>query len=80
MIHYLQVYYTIAFIKIYKDYRELLSLIILVEERGKLFDEVEAEWLKKESKVLQRQEAPINDDEEEEDDSSDEIEECIVKV
>ncbi|RLU17613.1 hypothetical protein DMN91_009849 [Ooceraea biroi] len=49
------------------------------EERGKLFDEVEAEWMKKESKVLQRQEAPINDDEEEEDDSSDEIEECIVK-
>jgi len=45
-----------------------------------LFDEVETEWMKKESKALQRQEAPINDDEEEEDDSSDEIEECIVKV
>ncbi|XP_072765966.1 uncharacterized protein Jarid2 isoform X2 [Anoplolepis gracilipes] len=49
------------------------------EEREKLFDEVEAEWKKKESKTLQRQEASSNDDDEEEDDSSDEIEECIVK-
>ncbi|KAG7189604.1 hypothetical protein KM043_017288 [Ampulex compressa] len=50
------------------------------EERGKLFDEVEAQWLKKESKALQRQNAPSNDNEDdEEDDSSDEIEECIVK-
>lgn len=50
------------------------------EERGKLFDEVESEWIKRESKVLQRQNAPINEnDEEEDDDSSDEIEECIVK-
>lgn len=50
------------------------------KEREKLFDEVEAEWMKKESKTLQRQEASSNDnDEEEEDDSSDEIEECIVK-
>lgn len=55
--------------------------IIYLEERGKLFDEVEAEWMKKESKALQRQETLSNDnDEEEEDDSSDEIEECIVKV
>lgn len=46
-----------------------------------MFDEVEAEWMRKESKTLQRQEASSNDnDEEEEDDSSDEIEECIVKV
>ncbi|GAB1863858.1 Protein Jumonji [Camponotus japonicus] len=50
------------------------------EEREKLFDEVEAEWTRKESKTLQRQEASSNDnDEEEDDDSSDEIEECIVK-
>ncbi|XP_067203813.1 protein Jumonji [Linepithema humile] len=50
------------------------------EERKKLFDEVEAEWMKKESKALQKQEALSNDnDEEEEEDSSDEIEECIVK-
>ncbi|XP_029161914.1 LOW QUALITY PROTEIN: protein Jumonji [Nylanderia fulva] len=50
------------------------------EERGKLFDEVEAEWKRKERKTLQRQEASSNDnDEEDEDDSSDEIEECIVK-
>ncbi|EFN64929.1 Protein Jumonji [Camponotus floridanus] len=50
------------------------------EEREKLFDEVEAEWTRKESKTLQRQEASSNDNEEEEDDdSSDEIEECIVK-
>lgn len=46
-----------------------------------MFDEVETEWMKKESKVLQRQEVSPNDNEEEEDeDSSDEIEECIVKV
>ncbi|KZC08440.1 Protein Jumonji [Dufourea novaeangliae] len=50
------------------------------EERGKLFDEVEAEWVRRESRALQRQNAPTNDNEEdEEDDSSDEIEECIVK-
>lgn len=46
-----------------------------------MFDEVEAEWMRKESKALQRQEALSNDnDEEEEEDSCDEIEECIVKV
>ncbi|XP_003487781.1 protein Jumonji [Bombus impatiens] len=50
------------------------------EERGKLFDEVESEWMKRESRVLQRQNAPISENEEDEDDdSSDEIEECIVK-
>nr|XP_033331925.1 uncharacterized protein LOC117223641 [Megalopta genalis] len=50
------------------------------EERGKLFGEVESEWMKRESRALQRQNAPINDNEEdEEDDSSDEFEECIVK-
>ncbi|XP_076170572.1 jumonji, AT rich interactive domain 2 [Ptiloglossa arizonensis] len=50
------------------------------EERGKLFDEVESEWMRRESRALQRQNAPANDNEEdEEDDSSDEIEECIVK-
>ncbi|XP_076622375.1 jumonji, AT rich interactive domain 2 [Colletes latitarsis] len=50
------------------------------EERGKLFDEVESEWMKRESRALQRQNAPVNDNEEdEEEDSSDEIEECIVK-
>ncbi|XP_039309182.1 protein Jumonji isoform X2 [Solenopsis invicta] len=50
------------------------------EERGKLFDQVETEWMKKESKALQRQEGLSNDnDEEEDEDSSDEIEECIVK-
>ncbi|XP_076682856.1 jumonji, AT rich interactive domain 2 [Andrena cerasifolii] len=50
------------------------------EERGKLFDEVESEWTRRESKALQRQNVPINENEEEEDDdSSDEIEECIVK-
>ncbi|CAK9803483.1 Protein Jumonji [Anthophora plagiata] len=50
------------------------------EERGKLFDEVECEWMKRESRVLQRQNAPISENEEDEDDdSSDEIEECIVK-
>ncbi|XP_053995010.1 protein Jumonji [Hylaeus volcanicus] len=50
------------------------------DERGKLFDEVESEWMKRESRALQRQNAPANDNEEdEEDDSSDEIEECIVK-
>lgn len=52
-----------------------------LEERGKLFDEVESEWMRRESRALQRQNAPANDNEEdEEDDSSDEIEECIVKV
>jgi len=46
-----------------------------------LFDEVETEWIRKESKALQRQEVSFNDnDEEEDEDSSDEIEECIVKV
>ncbi|XP_024882813.1 protein Jumonji isoform X1 [Temnothorax curvispinosus] len=50
------------------------------EEREKLFDEVETEWMRKESKALQRQEVSSNDnDEEEDEDSSDEIEECIVK-
>lgn len=50
------------------------------EERGKLFDEVEAEWMRKESNALQREEASPNDnDDEEDEDSSDEIEECIVK-
>lgn len=52
-----------------------------VEEREKLFDEVEREWMKRKSKALERQETSSTDnDEEEEDDSSDEIEECIVKV
>lgn len=47
-----------------------------------MFDEVETEWMKKESKALQRQEevSSNDNDEEEEEDSSDEIEECIVKV
>lgn len=55
--------------------------MVYLEERGKLFDEVESEWTRRESKALQRQNAPINDNEEDEDDdSSDEIEECIVKV
>lgn len=46
-----------------------------------MFDEVETEWMRKESKTLQRQEVLSNDnDEEEDEDSSDEIEECIVKV
>ncbi|XP_076762143.1 jumonji, AT rich interactive domain 2 [Xylocopa sonorina] len=50
------------------------------EERGKLFDEVESEWMKRESKALQRQSASVSENEEDEDDdSSDEIEECIVK-
>lgn len=52
-----------------------------IDEREKLFDEVEQEWVKRESKNLERQETSSTDnDEEEEDDSSDEIEECIVKV
>lgn len=56
-------------------------ILVFAEERGKLFDEVEAEWTRKEKKTLQRQEASSNDnDEEDDDDSSDEIEECIVKV
>lgn len=50
------------------------------EERSKLFDEVEAEWLKRENKTLLMQDTPATDNEEDEDDdSSDEIEECIVK-
>lgn len=55
---------------------------MFIEERKKLFDEVEAEWMRKESKTLQRQEEALSNDndEEEEEDSSDEIEECIVKV
>lgn len=58
----------------------LLTTNFCAEERGKLFDEVEAEWTKKERKALQRQEAPVNDDEDDEDDTPDENEECIVKV
>lgn len=54
---------------------------ICIEEREKLFEEVEQEWIKREIKALERQETSSTDnDEEEEDDSSDEIEECIVKV
>lgn len=54
---------------------------IYAEEREKLFDEVEQEWKKRESKALERQETLSTDnDDDEEDDSSDEIEECIVKV
>ncbi|XP_012286667.1 protein Jumonji [Orussus abietinus] len=49
------------------------------EEREKLFDEVETEWAKRESKALERLDTQSNDDEEDEDDSSDEMEECIVK-
>lgn len=50
-------------------------------ERGKLFDEVESEWIKRENKILLRQNASISENEDDEDDdSSDEIEECIVKV
>ncbi|XP_017881507.1 protein Jumonji [Ceratina calcarata] len=50
------------------------------EERGKLFNEVESEWMQKESRVLQRQNASVSENEDDEDeDSSDEIEECIVK-
>lgn len=46
-----------------------------------MFDEVETEWIRKENKVLQKQELFSNDnDEEDDEDSSDEIEECIVKV
>lgn len=59
----------------------LCMMNCLSEEREKLFDEVETEWLKKKNKALERQQTPINDnDEDDEDDSSDEIEECIVKV
>lgn len=55
--------------------------MLYLEERGKLFDEVESEWIRKESRVLQRQSASVSENEEDEDDdSSDEIEECIVKV
>lgn len=69
------------YIIFYKFILHCLTNNLFSEERGKLFDEVEAEWTKKEKKALQRQEAPPNDnDEEEDDDSSDEIEECIVKV
>ena len=54
----------------------------ILEEREKLFEDVEEEWKKRETKTLQRLDAQlVNDnDEEEDDDSSDEIEECIVKV
>ncbi|XP_011310523.1 protein Jumonji [Fopius arisanus] len=57
------------------------------EEREKLFEDVETEWRRRETKALER----LNDsttslssvdstnDEEEEEDSSDETEECIVK-
>ncbi|CAD6237239.1 GSCOCG00002210001-RA-CDS [Cotesia congregata] len=51
------------------------------DEREKLFDQVEAEWRKRESKALQRLNSTLssdNDDDEDED-SSDETEECIVK-
>ncbi|KAG5306388.1 JARD2 protein, partial [Pseudoatta argentina] len=60
--------------------RKFYKTSYIKEERGKLFDEVETEWVRKESKALQRQEVTFNDnDEEEDEDSSDEIEECIVK-
>ncbi|KAG8039876.1 hypothetical protein G9C98_000605 [Cotesia typhae] len=51
------------------------------DEREKLFDEVEAEWRKRESKALQRLNSTLSsdNDDDEDDDSSDEIEECIVK-
>lgn len=51
------------------------------EEREKLFDEVETDWAKRESKALQTQTAPSsdNDAEDDDEDSSDETEECIVK-
>lgn len=56
-------------------------IIVFTEERSKLFDEVEAEWLKRENKTLQMQDTSTTDNEEEDDDdTSDEIEECIVKV
>ncbi|XP_020711474.2 uncharacterized protein LOC105691886 [Athalia rosae] len=51
------------------------------EEREKLFDEVETDWAKRESKALQIQTAPSsdNDAEDDDEDSSDDTEECIVK-
>ncbi|XP_014607161.1 PREDICTED: protein Jumonji [Polistes canadensis] len=50
------------------------------EERSKLFDEVEEEWLRRENKTLQMQDTSTTDNEDDEDDdTSDEIEECIVK-
>ncbi|XP_066592555.1 uncharacterized protein Jarid2 [Prorops nasuta] len=48
------------------------------EEREKLFDEVEKDWIKRENKILERQDSSSSEEDEEED-SSDEIEECIVK-
>ncbi|KAK0088572.1 hypothetical protein PV325_011492 [Microctonus aethiopoides] len=50
-------------------------------EREKLFDEVEMEWGKRESKALHRLNESLSTDNEddEDEDSSDEIEECIVK-
>lgn len=50
------------------------------EEREKLFDEVEREWVHKESKALEKQETSSTDNDEEDDDSYDESDECIVKV
>lgn len=50
-------------------------------EREKLFDEVEAEWKKRESKELQQLNSTQSSDNDEDDDedSSDDTEECIVK-
>ncbi|XP_034941737.1 protein Jumonji [Chelonus insularis] len=49
-------------------------------EREKLFDEVEEEWKKRESKALQRlNQTPSENEDDEDDDSDDDIEECIVK-
>lgn len=69
------------FINVLHVIMETICMCICVEEREKLFDEVEREWMQKESKTLDKQETSSTDNDEEEDnDSYDESDECIVKV
>lgn len=71
----------IIHLKKFMKFLHVITKTMSAEEREKLFDEVEQEWTKRESKALERQETFSTDnDDDEEDDSSDEIEECIVKV
>ena len=49
-----------------------------IDERDKLFKDVEADWARRERR--DRQEVQSNDEDDDDEDSSEEIEECIVKV
>lgn len=51
-----------------------------LDERDKLFRDVEADWKKREKRDRQEIQLNDNEDDDDDDDNTEELEECIVKV